>query len=188
LQAAAEEKLPKTLRLFFSHLLLCTEISDPLALWERFCDDLSEDFFHDVQNRDAALQSTLRSLQTTLEHSNKRLSDFGLPEPHGYTDAFFKKKEMRRETIAYDSSKERSGSLPPILLAYTLILLSTNPPLPCVALYPGSPEIDFLYAGPSQVRHSHTDPSCAHSFALVINITYILYAGLSQGRHFQTDL
>ena len=100
--------MPKQLRRFFAHLLLHTELSEPLALWERFRDDLSDDFYHDRQNRDAAVDLALQDLQKILEQAGRpeRLGKYGLPEPMGYNDDSFRSKEMRRETLCYDASEE----------------------------------------------------------------------------------
>ena len=106
LKAAAEDQMPHRLRLFFAHLLLWTEISEPVKLWNLFRDELSEDFFHATKNRHYAIERTLTELQTIVENANRRLHEFGLPEPEGYTTRMFDTKEMRRETTAYNSSDE----------------------------------------------------------------------------------
>jgi hypothetical protein len=106
LQAAADEKMPEQLRKFFSHLLLTCAVAEPLQLWNRFRDDLSEDFLHRIQNQAAAEELSLKNIQSILEHAGKRLRDFGLPEPQGYSDDMFRTKEVRRETAVYDISEE----------------------------------------------------------------------------------
>ena len=106
LQAASDEKMPRQFRRFFAHMLLCTEVADPLALWNRFREDLSDDFFHRLQNRDAAIDFALQDLQNVFEQARHRLRDVGIPEPVGYTDQQFAHTEMRRETLAYDVSEE----------------------------------------------------------------------------------
>ena len=78
----------------------------PLDLWNEFRDELSDDHFHRLQNREAATQAALRDLQRLLEGEGRRLREYGLPEPADFDEEAFRTKEMRRETIAYDASEE----------------------------------------------------------------------------------
>ena len=111
LETAAEERMPKQLRRFFAHILLCCGFtkSNGLALWERFQDSLSEDYFHDLGDREVAMDRSLQDLQRILETAGggRRLTEhFGIPEPQGYNKEMFDTKEIRRETLAYDISEE----------------------------------------------------------------------------------
>ena len=101
--------MPKQFRRFFAHILLCCDLADPAALWERFRDSLSEDYFHNLGNRELATERTLVDLQRILESAGagKRLQKhFKIPDPKGYDDKAFETKEMRCETLAYDVSDE----------------------------------------------------------------------------------
>ena len=106
LESAAATQMPIQFRRFFAHLLLTCEIKDPLHLWTRFAEDLSEDFAFKHNNADLAKDLALQDLQRIFENANQRLSNLGLPEPEGYTEAMYQTKEIRRETTAYNSSVE----------------------------------------------------------------------------------
>jgi len=77
---------PKALRMMFVSLLLYVEVEDPLDLWNRFRDDMTEDFLHEARAtnptqayHDGLYGLALADIQRMLSETNKTLADYRLP-------------------------------------------------------------------------------------------------------------
>lgn len=88
LQDAVISESPRTLRYLFVIMLSMCHLSDARQLWEEHKDNFSEDIFHRYQGnpdemlRDLIYNETLILLEDLLmTMGDKKLKDFGLPEP-----------------------------------------------------------------------------------------------------------
>ena len=77
---AARVRMPRELRRLFVLILVFCTPSDPLAIWDRFWEELSDDFVRthgELAGKDAAL----RQIQFFLIEHNMTCRDVGLPTP-----------------------------------------------------------------------------------------------------------
>lgn len=91
LQEAASSKMPNQLRALFCVILTNCSPSDPLALWEKFKHDLSEDILSRRMRSDDLIENDVELIifnealilieDICLEMSGKLLIEFGLPAP-----------------------------------------------------------------------------------------------------------
>jgi hypothetical protein len=78
---------PYQLRVLFSHILLNGCCETPRPVWDRFTDQMSDDFYYRAaeEDREQAVDLCLQSLADYLDEGGKRLSDYGLPEPRSFS-------------------------------------------------------------------------------------------------------
>ena len=83
LQEASQFQMPSQLRSLFATICLQCNPSDPLYLWQKYREALSEDFLrnHAVQ-LDVAEQFALRHLRSIIENNNGNYEQLQLPEIH----------------------------------------------------------------------------------------------------------
>jgi hypothetical protein len=90
LEEASLSQLPSKLRQLFAVVLIHSEVADPLALWMRFRNDMSQDHHHRLQRelpnmedelrRDNACQLALTDIANHLLIHGRRLQDYpGMP-------------------------------------------------------------------------------------------------------------
>ena len=142
-------------RHLFAHLLLHCELSNPLALWEQFREELSEDFYHLCKQQTAAYDGALDAIQKILSQNGKHLADdYGLPLPKAFDRTQFTNKDLLRER-RYDAPEERTqaDSLRAQMYdeqgdAYDAILDSVHTDTPAVFFIdgPGGSGKTFLYS------------------------------------------
>lgn len=106
---AARCQMPTHMRQLLATILCYCTPSDPLSIWVRFRNDLSQDFLHRERRRrnqnldfnDFIYNKCLQSLEDiTLSMRNVRLCELGLPSPNRARDETFN-NEVERE-ISYD--------------------------------------------------------------------------------------
>ncbi|KIO15898.1 hypothetical protein M407DRAFT_34485 [Tulasnella calospora MUT 4182] len=81
-EAVATLRTPRQLRFLFIHLLVNECCPTPLSIWERFCQDLSRDYY--LQNElswELGEDLALQDLSRYLEEHGKTLRQYGLPQP-----------------------------------------------------------------------------------------------------------
>lgn len=89
MEDADKTRMPRAIRDLFIVILLNTECSNPLELWERFSNSMAMDYYNAMQiqvnnqnmvNKNA-INNTLRYINDKLCAADKSLQDFGLPLP-----------------------------------------------------------------------------------------------------------
>jgi len=108
----------KQLRVLFSTALVFGCVSNPKALWERFCTNICDDLTYRIQQMGEVgippeidnphLDYGLYLLQKLLTHHGKCLSDFGMPEPIHDWDRSGGNPLLTAE-LAYDMSAEEAS-------------------------------------------------------------------------------
>ena len=78
LEDAATLQSASALRVLFALLLIHGDVSDPLGLWKRFIEALTEDLVR-LHGKELGLQLALSDLQRMLSADSKSTTDFGLP-------------------------------------------------------------------------------------------------------------
>lgn len=74
---------PYQMRLLFIHMLTNECIITPVAIWEKFQEPLSKDFyFSNGCDWNLAFSSTLSQIATHLQEYGKEPKDYGLPQPN----------------------------------------------------------------------------------------------------------
>ncbi len=104
LSEAASCKMPVQMRALFAHLLLNTEVTSALDLWQEFKDDMAADFRWVPADR--RTDAALADLQARLERGGTGNAEYGLPLPDGFDPSSLATKEVRRE-LDYDREFER---------------------------------------------------------------------------------
>ncbi|CAK0903273.1 unnamed protein product [Prorocentrum cordatum] len=104
MEEAARPRSAPALRRLFAMLLLHCELASPVTLWQRFANDLCEDFQRHLSETDSE-NAALLHVQEALSQAGKTLTDFGLPTPTGHDVAGLQPRDVRRET-AYDAEEE----------------------------------------------------------------------------------
>ncbi|KAK1933963.1 ATP-dependent DNA helicase RRM3 [Phytophthora citrophthora] len=86
LAEAAHERMPYQLRQLFAIILVYSLPSSPFGLWERFKDQLSEDFQRalDADMDPRVEYRTLQSVDKILRANNKTLANYALPPLENY--------------------------------------------------------------------------------------------------------
>ena len=98
-------KMPKVLRHLFASICIWSHPTDPLNLFNRYKQDLCEDFMHIHNNVDISLNLCLIELQKYFRVHGKRCQNFCLPEPLNYD------YEDLNEYIVIDDEKKIASSL-----------------------------------------------------------------------------
>ncbi|CAK0811873.1 unnamed protein product [Prorocentrum cordatum] len=104
MEEAARLRSAPALRRLFAMLLLHCELASPVTLWQRFANDLCEDFQRHLSETDSE-NAALLHVQEALSQAGKTLTDFGLPTPTDHDVAGLQPRDVRRET-AYDAEEE----------------------------------------------------------------------------------
>ncbi|GMF46074.1 unnamed protein product [Phytophthora fragariaefolia] len=114
MREAAEFRLPYQLRQQFTTILVYSQVAEVRQLWERFYDDLSQDFAHRYrallrqEKEDMIKFKTLKSLNDLLQISGYAVADFDLPQLHDFPalvlDSLMRNNLIRLELEGYDQN------------------------------------------------------------------------------------
>ncbi|GMF58936.1 unnamed protein product [Phytophthora fragariaefolia] len=98
----------------FTTILVYSQVAEVRQLWERFYDDLSQDFAHRYrallgqEKEDMIKFKTLKSLNDLLHISGYAVADFDLPQLHDFPalvlDSLMSNNLIRRELEGYDQN------------------------------------------------------------------------------------
>ncbi|CAK0799480.1 unnamed protein product [Prorocentrum cordatum] len=146
---AAHTKHARALRTLFAMALLHADVSNPLALFEEFADDLADDFARDHSTEEAQ-NMCLQALQDTLCQAGKLLSEFGLPAPKATDASGPQNRDLQRELDYVPRDEAEAAAAKRALLneaqlgAYEAILAAVAAETPFVAFIDGRVEIFHL--------------------------------------------
>ncbi|GMF37480.1 unnamed protein product [Phytophthora fragariaefolia] len=114
MREAAEFRMPYQLRQLFTTILVYSQVAEVRQLWERFYDDLSQDFAHRYrallgqEKEDMIKFKTLKSLNDLLQISGYTVADFDIPQLHDFPalvlDSLMRNNLFRRELEGYDQN------------------------------------------------------------------------------------
>ncbi|GMF36105.1 unnamed protein product [Phytophthora fragariaefolia] len=114
MREAAEFRMPYQLRQRFTTILVYSQDAEARQLWERFYDDLSQDFARRYrallgQEKDDMIEfKTLKSLNALLQISGYAVADFNLPQLHDFPalvlNSLMRNNLIRRELEGYDQN------------------------------------------------------------------------------------
>ncbi|GMF45630.1 unnamed protein product [Phytophthora fragariaefolia] len=114
MREAAESRMSYQLRQLFTTLLVYSQVAEVRQLWERFYDDLSQDFAHRYrallgqEKEDIIKFKTLKSLNDLLQISGYTVGDFDHPQLHDFLalvlDSLMRNNLIRRELEGYDQN------------------------------------------------------------------------------------
>ena len=141
LEEAAVSQSARSLRALFAVMLHSCSMSNPLALWEKYKDELSEDFLHQTRLQNPTLQIdfgpeifnlALIALEDKLaEMGGKQLTHYDLPETHRGQENRLATEVLRETSYNMDDLTLYVEENEPKLLAdqrsaYNIILDSVN--------------------------------------------------------------
>jgi hypothetical protein len=95
LEDAKATKMPRAFRIFFAHLLIQCDVASAVDLWDKYKDDLSEDFVGMV--KDVAYDLALQQIQKVLGTAGKKNTEFDLPAPRGFSRMTFADRNLTAE-------------------------------------------------------------------------------------------
>ncbi|GMF38707.1 unnamed protein product [Phytophthora fragariaefolia] len=111
MRETAEFRMPYQLRRLFTTILVYSQVAEVRQLWERFYDNLSQDFAHRYrallgqEKEDMIKFKTLKSLNGLLQISGYAVVDFDLPQLHDFPalvlDSLMRNNLIRRELEGY---------------------------------------------------------------------------------------
>ncbi|GMF47935.1 unnamed protein product [Phytophthora fragariaefolia] len=114
MREADEFRMPYQLRQLFTTILVYSQVAEVRQLWERFYDELSQDFAHRYrallgQEKDDMIKfKTLKSLYDLLQISGYAVADFDLPQLHNFPalvlDLLMRNNLIWRELEGYDQN------------------------------------------------------------------------------------
>ena len=102
---AALTHMPGLLRGFFVQILFHCEPADPNTLWEKFKEELAEDFLRTAISTERGYQAALHDIDQRLHSVGKSIADFQLPEYPDYDAEEFKNRALR-QAMAFDPGTE----------------------------------------------------------------------------------
>ena len=101
---------PARARQLLALILACSDVLDPLAIWETFKVDLSQDFTHSGLPTQVAQDAALADVQKHLSRHGFTCNDFGLPMPSAFDLQAYRLRELRAE-LEYDSAAEAARAM-----------------------------------------------------------------------------
>jgi hypothetical protein len=82
MEAVAALRTPRQMRILFIHLLTNECVPTPIRLWERFQEELSQDFILEYHGHvELGVSAALAELGQYLDEFGKTLDQYGLPQP-----------------------------------------------------------------------------------------------------------
>ncbi|GMF63195.1 unnamed protein product [Phytophthora fragariaefolia] len=117
MRESAEFRMAYQLRQLFTTILVYSQVAEVRQLWERFYNDLSQDFAHRYrallgqEMEDMIKFKTLKSLNDLLQISGYAVVDFKIPLLHDFPalvlDSLMRNHLIRREREGYDQNTLR---------------------------------------------------------------------------------
>ena len=109
LAEAETYKMPNQLRQLFVSICVFSEPSNPRGLWEKYVDNMIEDFIHCGSSREVAIQRALYDINNLLSVHGKCNTDFDIPSPEMSIIVESERDEILRNT-ARDQERDMKNA------------------------------------------------------------------------------